>query len=182
MSSDLQLQTPTVTLFGAHDALGTAVSDELGRRGRSTHTVTTPVGWLSSATYAVVRLDSVAGERALQDLVSRDVPATHVVAVCELPRDGETSARLDNLCRRCGDRHEISVIWHPPFEVTIDDTHADPLLELVLEPDELAVTIVDEVRHQEMKPSIPSFASQVFAPHRSQPHPDASLEPVAGHS
>jgi hypothetical protein len=163
LTDDLQLHGPTITVFGDRDALDAALSDELSRRGRSTHTVTTPLGWLASVTHAVVRLDTAPGERALQDLALRDVPATHVVAVCETPLDDATSARFDELCRQCGDHHEVSVIWHGPLEV-----HADALTQAtpraVLEAGELASTIADEIGHQETHGSRPSFASQVFAP------------------
>jgi hypothetical protein len=165
MTNDLHLHGPTVTLFGDRDALDTAVSDELSRRGRSTHTVTTPVGWLSSVTHAVIRLDTTAGERAIQDLASRDVPATHVVAVCQTPRDAATSARLDELCRTCGEHHEISLIWHAPFDAGLHTVAA--LAAVTTVPAELAVTIADEIGHQEAHPFAPSFASQVFEPHRS---------------
>jgi hypothetical protein len=171
MTSDLQMNAPTVTLFGDRDALDTALSDELGRRGRSIHSVTTPLGWLTSVTHAVVRLDSAPGERAMQDLALRDVPATHVVAVCETPLDEVTSGRLDELCRQCGDHHEISVIWHPPLEVSVtDDAAGDATAQTVLVPGELATTIADAVGRQETHASEPSFASQVFEPQDPDAH------------
>lgn len=170
MTSDLQMNTPTVTLFGDRDALDEAISDELGRRGRSTHSVTTPVGWLRSATHAVIRLDTAAGERALRDLATHDVPATQVVAVCETPLDDATSARLDELCRQCGQHHEISLIWHPPFEVRLTEEGEVPAVQPGLAPGELAVTIADELGDQETRSSSPSFATQVFDPHGAGPH------------
>ncbi|MET0766344.1 MAG: hypothetical protein ABWY50_01745 [Aeromicrobium sp.] len=165
MTDDLQLGPPTVTMFGTRDALDTALSDELERRGRSTHVVTTPVGWLKSVTHAVIRVDSAAGERALRDLAMHETPPAQVVAVCETPLDDETSARLDRLCRECGVHHEISLIWHPPFEVRLTDSPAGSPLQPVLAPDELAVTIADAVGDQESHASTPAFASQVFDPH-----------------
>lgn len=170
MTSDLQMNTPTVTLFGDRDALDEAISDELGRRGRSTHSVTTPVGWLRSVTHAVLRIDTAAGERALRDLASHDVPATQVVAVCESPLDETVSARLDELCRQCGQHHEISLIWHPPFEVRLTGDGTVPSLEPVLDPEELAVTVADEVGDQETHSSTPSFSTQVFDPHGAGTH------------
>jgi hypothetical protein len=165
MTSDLQTSRPTVTLFGDRDALDTALSEELGRRGRSIHSVTTPVGWLRSVKHAVIRLDSASGERALRDLAAHDVPATQVGAVCETQLDDETSARIDRLCRACGDNHEISLIWHPPFAVSLDDALAELGVHTVLAPDELAVTIADAVKDQETRASSPAFASQVYDPH-----------------
>lgn len=167
MTSEIDVQGPTVTLFGARDALDTALSDELGRRGCSTHTVTTPVGWLTSVTQAVIRLDTASGESALHDLMAERRPPAHVVAVCQTS-DEATSARLDALCRACGDSHEISLIWHPPFHVTLDDLTVDPTLEPVLAPGELAATIADEIDHQGSSDA--SFASQVFDPQRQRGH------------
>lgn len=165
MTSDLQMSTPTVTLFGDRDALDAAISDELGRRGRSTHSVTTAVGWLRSVTHAVIRVDTAAGEQALRDLASHDVPATQVVAVCGTPLDDATTARFDELCRQCGDHHEISLIWHAPFELRLTDEGEIPGGAPPLTPDELAVTIVDELSDQETRSSSPSFATRVFDPH-----------------
>ncbi|MET0932027.1 MAG: hypothetical protein ABWX74_21100 [Aeromicrobium sp.] len=170
MTTDLQMNMPTVTLFGDRDALDAALSDELGRRGRSTHSVTTPVGWLRSVTHAVIRLDTAAGERALKDLAAHDVPSTQVVAVCETQLDDATSARIDELCRQCGLHHEISLIWHPPFAMRLTDEGAPLPLAAVLAPAELAATIADEVGGQEMRTSGPSFASQVFDPHGAGAH------------
>ncbi len=166
MTSDLHLDGPPVTVFGDHDALDAALSDELDRRGRSTHTISTPMGWLTSVTHAVIRLNTLTGEQALQDLASRDVPATQVVAVCELPRDGATTARVDELCRRCCENHEISLIWHAPFELRISDAHADTKAAMIYDPDELAVTIVNEIWQQETRALTPSFASHNFGPTR----------------
>ncbi|MET0932058.1 MAG: hypothetical protein ABWX74_21260 [Aeromicrobium sp.] len=170
MTGDLQMSAPTVTLFGDRDALDEAISVELGRRSHSTHSVTTPVGWLRSVTHAVIRVDTAAGERALRDLASHDVPATQVVAVCETPRDDATAARVDELCRQCGDHHEISLIWHPPFEVRVTDEGAVLDVQPVLAPAELAATIVDEVQAQETRASSPSFTTQVFDPHGPGTH------------
>jgi hypothetical protein len=167
MTSELTLGGPTVTLFGTRDALDTAISDELGRRGRSIHTVSTPVGWLSSVTQAIIRLDTVAGAHALDDLMARERPATHVVAVCQTS-DELTSARLHALCRRCGENHEVSLIWHPPFDNTLDDVTADPTAEPALAPGELAAAIADEVGHQGASQT--SFTTQTFDPRHERGH------------
>lgn len=166
MTSELRLDGPLVTVFGDHDALDSALNAELDRRGRCTHTISTPMGWLTSVTHAVIRLNTKTGEQALRDLATREVPATQVVAVCEVPRDDAASAMVDELCRRSGEHHEISLIWHAPFELRIADAHAAHLPEMILDPGELAVTIADEVWHQEMRQLTPSFASQSFEPAR----------------
>jgi hypothetical protein len=160
----LVLSGPTVTMFGDRDALDNALSDELGRRGRSTHSVTTPVGWLTSTTHAVVRLDTPSGDDAMRDLMTRDLPPTHIVAVCETPH--EASARIDDACRRCGDRHEVSLIWHAAFEVELTDPPADTEEHPVSDPRRLAATIADEIDRQQEHPSGVSYASHVFDAHR----------------
>lgn len=165
MSIDLHLSGPTVTLFGDGDLLDLALSDELGRRGCSTHAVTTLTGWLTTSTNAIIRLDTAAGERAMDDLVTRDVPATHLVAVCATIDDREATARLDRLSRQCGDRHDVSLIWHAPFGMRVADGDTPPL-----RPTELASTIADEIGHQEAWTSAPSFTSQVFSPGRHRRH------------
>jgi hypothetical protein len=159
MITDLHLAGPTVTLFGSRDALDSALGDELGRRGCSTHAVTTPTGWLTSVTHAVVRLDTRAGERAMADLTSREIAPTHVVAVCVTSDDQVAAARLDHLCRSCGDHHDVSMIWHAPFDVPTGSLDAT-----LTQASELASSIADEIGSQDMTPSAPSFTSRTFAP------------------
>ncbi|MET0821527.1 MAG: hypothetical protein ABWY58_11215 [Aeromicrobium sp.] len=158
MIADLHLAGPTVTLFGSRDALDAALSDELGRRGCSTHSVTTPMGWLTSVTHAVVRLDTRAGEQALSDLTSRQIPAAHVVAVCATSDDEVAHARLDSLCRQCGDSHDVSMIWHAPFGLPTGGLDG-----ALVRASELASSIVDHIGSQD---AAPAFSSSTFAPRR----------------
>jgi len=164
MTSDLHLSGPTVTLFGQRDALDEALSDELGRRGCSTHVVTTPMGWLGSVGHAVVRLDTPTGDQALTDLSLRNAPAAHIVAVCENTVGEATSMRLEQLCRQCSQHHDLSLIWHAPLALGLDDA-PDGVV-----PGDLAVTIADEIGHQEAWTSAPSFVSQTFEAHRHRGH------------
>lgn len=165
MSIDLHLTGPTVTVFGDRDLLDVALSTELGRRGCSTHAVTTPTGWLTSSTNAIIRLDTASGEHAMNDLVRRQMPATHVVAVCATSDDAEVVARLDLLSRQCGDRHDVSLIWHAPLGMKLAEDGAP-----VLRPSELAASIVDEIGHQQAWTSAPSFTAQTFTPGRHRRH------------
>jgi hypothetical protein len=162
VTGDLDLQGPTVTLFGDRDALDSALSDELARRGRSTHSVTTPVGWLLSTTQAVVRLDTPSGDFAMRDLLTRDVEPTHVVAVCEESSDDTTASRIDELCRQGAARHEISLIWHAAFKPTTLGAPAEPSAAPAPSPGRLATAIAEEIARQQEHASNPSFVSQVF--------------------
>ncbi|NRQ49163.1 hypothetical protein [Aeromicrobium stalagmiti] len=170
MTADLHLSGPTVTVFGERDALDEALSAELGRRGCSTHSVTTPVGWLTSVSHAVIRLDTTTGEQAIRDLASRDAPASHVVIVCGTPTDAATTERLQDLCRQCGEHHDVSVIWHAPLEVRLDEARRVLPAELTPAPRDLAATIADEVGVQEAWTSAPSFVTQTFEPRRHRGH------------
>jgi hypothetical protein len=163
MITDLHLAGPTVTLFGNRDALDSALSDELGRRGCSTHAVTTPTGWLRSVTHAVVRLDTRAGEQAMSDLTSREIPATHVIAVCVTSDDRVAAAKLDDLCRLCGDHHDVSMIWHDPFDLPIGGLDGT-----LVRASELATSIADEIGSQDATESAPSFSSRTFAPRQAR--------------
>lgn len=162
MTNDLLPARPLVTVFGDHDALDVALNEELERRGRMTHTITTPVGWLKSATHAVIRLNTRTGEQALRDLASRDVPPTQVVAVCETSADEAVSERVADLCRRCGETHDITLIWHAPFDPRLLDFHAPRGSGVAPTAGELASTIADEVRSQEGRAFAAVFASQSF--------------------
>ena len=159
MITDLHLAGPTVTLFGNRDDLDAALGDELGRRGCSTHAVTTPMGWLTSVTHAVVRLDTPAGEQAMADLTSRRIPAIHVVAVCATSDDQVAAAKLDDLCRLCGDSHDVSMIWHAPFGLPVGGFDST-----LVRASELAASIADEIGSQDAVLSAPAFSSRTFDP------------------
>ena len=127
----------TVTLFGDNDGIDRALSTELGRRGCRTHAVSVDAGWLQSAANVICRLDTLAGQRALEGLAGRDQPHATVVAVCEMPTDELASKRLRDLCAECGRHHDVSLIWHSSLaDAAASD---DPPLE------HLAVSVVDEV-------------------------------------
>jgi hypothetical protein len=157
--------SPTVTLFGDRDALDTAVSDELGRRGCSTHQVTIPLGWLSSVAYAVVRVGTRSGRDALAGLVEQGDPRTRVVAVCETSDDLDAFAELLAMCRRCGEHHDIALIVHAPLDTTlaaITDLLAPSAAEGA---DDLARAIVDQMSLSPEDGAPPQFVERPYAPH-----------------
>lgn len=156
MTTDLDLAGPTVTVFGDHDALDFALTKELGRRGCSLHAVTTPVGWLDSVTHAVIRLDSVAGRRAIEELSTHAGPAAHVVvAVCQSTDDEAEASRLDDLCRRSGVQHQVSLIWHASFDLPLGLRDQQGAL-----PGDLALAIADRLGRSST--SSPSFTASTF--------------------
>jgi hypothetical protein len=160
MSTDLQLGAATVTLFGERDALDIALSDELGRRGCGTHSISIPVGWLHTTRYAVLRLETVSGDLALRELTDQDEPASHVVAVCERPANSGDASRIEELCRQCGDHHDVSLIWHAPMgESPVLDARSGRAPD----PADLASTIADEIGLQYDATDTPSFATQTYA-------------------
>jgi hypothetical protein len=162
-----QTQTaPTVTLFGDRDALDTAVSDELGRRGCSTHTVTIPVGWLGSVSYAVIRVGTRSGREALAGLLEQDDPRTRVVAVCESMDDLQAFADLQAMCRRCGEHHDIALIVHAPLEATLAEI-SDLLAPTAAEDaDHLARAIVDQMSVPPEHGAPPQFVERPYVPSR----------------
>lgn len=131
--TDLQLQGPTVTLFGVRDELDQALGDELARRGCSTHIITTSMGWLTSTTHAVIRLGTPTGDQAMYDLAASSAPATHAVAVCEACADPAAADRIRSTWAAHSENHRTSLIWHDSF---------DPLRTSL---DQLASTIADEI-------------------------------------
>ncbi len=142
----------TITLFGDNDRIDRALSTELGRRGCRTHAVSVDAGWLRSAENVICRLDTVAGQRALEGLAGREQPHATVVAVCEMPTDELASKRLRDLCEECGRHHDVSLIWHS----SVDDAMAsdNPPLE------HLAVSVVDEVATKMVDVAGSSFTSR----------------------
>lgn len=149
--------TLTVTLFGENDVLDRALSQELGQRGCRTHSVTVETGWLRSATHAILRLDTKPGARALEELATVDSPRVHVVATCERTDDDHASELLRDLCRQCGDHHDISLIWHTQVPSIVEVHSHDPA---DLPAHRLAAAIIDEVSDQTSGAEDPSFSSR----------------------
>ncbi len=127
----------TLTLFGDNGRIDHALSAELDRRGTRTHTVSVETGWLPSAENVICRLDTVAGQRALEGLAGRNRPAAHVLAMCQRPTSEYEARRLRDLCEECGRHHEVSLVWHS--SVT-DATQTQPPAA-----ERLARLVVDEV-------------------------------------
>jgi hypothetical protein len=148
MAQAVDLTGTTVTFFGGNAPFDRALSDELGRRGWRTHYVSVPVGWLRSATHAVLRVDTEAGENALRQLLADDQPRSHVVATCARA-DSATHARVDELCRACGLRHDVSLIWHPEVEPTTSGQ-------------DLASAVADEIAERHDAADTPAFAARGF--------------------
>ncbi|MCW2750091.1 MAG: hypothetical protein JWR83_1201 [Aeromicrobium sp.] len=148
----------TVTLFGDHDAIDQAISEELGRRGCRTHSINIETGWLPSTTHAVVRLDTAAGASALRGLTAAQGEGAHVVAICEDPSTSPAADRLRLLCEECSTSHEVSLIWHGPITTTpVRPDAADPPVR------HLALAVVDEMADQTPGSASPSFSTRSVA-------------------
>ena len=159
--TDVNMSGRTVTVYGGSDVLDQALGDELGRRGCSTHNVTTSTGWLATSTRAVVRLDTPAGDSAFRALTASDQPRAHIVVTCVMPADAAVESRIDAQVRRCGEQHEIMLIWHEPLEVSLDEGGDDLALEIVPADNGLAIAIVDQIVTGG-GPNEPSYAAQTF--------------------
>lgn len=152
-----------ITLFGDHDVLDHALTNELARRGRPTHTVSVATGWLTSATHAIMRIDTASGAVALRELTARKHPRAQVVAMCEKPSDMQDTERLKEMCQQCGQHHDVSLIWHPAMEpgpsyhAGIQPAPERPTIDL-------AVTVADAVEERALASSVPSFETHTFEP------------------
>lgn len=138
MTADLQLEGPTVTLFGIRDELDQALGVELARRGCSTHIITASMGWLASTTHAVIRLGTPTGDQAMHGLAASSAPATHAVAVCETTSDAAAADRIRTAWAQSSENHRTSLIWHDSLDAlhtSLDRTSLD----------ELVSTIADEI-------------------------------------
>lgn len=116
MRPNVQLQGPTVTLFGDRDELDRAIGDELARRGCSTHIITVTMGWLPSTSHAVFRLGTQTGDRAMLDLAATTAETTRIVAVCEQGPDAARVQQITATWSANSHRHPASLIWHEPFD------------------------------------------------------------------
>jgi hypothetical protein len=157
----------TVTLFGDGDPLDHALSDELSRRGCKTHHVSVPTGWIRSATHAIMRLDTEAGAEALEQLAHTRQPRSHVIAVCPQAVDAAESDRVSEMCRACGVRHDVSLIWHPPLDASPVSTPLSSS-DTAVATHALATTVADEmVEH--LSVGAPAFVARPFLLER-HPH------------
>lgn len=144
--------TLTITLFGDNGRIDRALSAELERRGCRTHAVSVETGWLTSAQNVICRLDTEAGQRAIEGLAGHDRPHATVIAVCEKPADDLDAQRLQDLCKECGRHHDVSLIWHS----SVVDAPASELPPI----EHLAVSIVDEVSAKVRHADGSSFTSR----------------------
>ncbi len=150
----------TVTLFGDHDAIDQAISEELGRRGCRTHSINLETGWLPSTTHAVVRLDTAAGVSALEGLAAAQGHGVHLVAVCENPETTRAADQLRLQCEECGTSNEVSLIWHSPIAtdpIRPEPREADPPVR------HLALAVADEITDQTAGSATPSFSTRSVA-------------------
>src|SRR4051812_43193161 len=115
----------TVTLFGDHDALDQAISEELERRGCRSHSVSVQSGWLPSASSVIVRIDTAAGASAVEGLTSADGPRVHLVATCADPAEPLGTERLRRLCEECAATHDVSLIRHPRLVTPTAETEGE---------------------------------------------------------
>jgi hypothetical protein len=157
----------TITVFGDNDSLDHALTQELGRRGRRTHTVTVATGWLRSASHAILRIDTASGAIALRELTSREHPLAHVVAICEQPLDQHDTDRFREMCRQCGQHHDVSLIWHPPMQPEPPPYHDGIQPAQELPAIDLAVTVADAVEERALEGGAPSFEARTFEPSHS---------------
>jgi hypothetical protein len=150
----------TVTLFGDHDALDQAISEELGRRGCRTHSISVEAGWLASTTHAVVRLDTAPGASALEGLATAHCQGVHLVAICENPETALAANQLRHQCEECGASNEVSLIWHGPIPAAPLQPDADLENRPVRH---LALAVVDEIADQTPGSATPSFSARSVA-------------------
>jgi len=143
-----------ITLFGDNDPLDHALTEELARRGRRTHSISVATGWITTASHAIVRLDTASGAVALHELTARKHPPAHVIAMCEKPSETQASERLSEMCRRCGQHHDVSLIWHPRVAQQLPAS-------------DLAVTVADAVEERAVAGHIPSFGARTLEPSHS---------------
>lgn len=144
MDHALDLSGTAVTVYGGNDPLDHALGVELGRRGCTTHHVSVVTGWLHSATHAIIRPDTASGVKAMQQLVEREVPPVHLIALRSESTDPAQSARVDDLCRACGSKHHLSVIWHRSLEAAMPTDGRAALPEPV-DTTALAAAVADDL-------------------------------------
>ena len=110
-----------VTIFGDGQEMDRALAAVFDTYGSSTHVVTTNTGWLATSDLVVARLDTPAGAWALRDLVQQDVRSSRVVCTCQDPGSDATVDDLAAVCSQCGEKHHVTLLWHPPVTPPLAD-------------------------------------------------------------
>lgn len=111
-----------VTIFGDGQELDGALAAVFDRYGSRTHVVTTPTGWLRTSDLVVARLDTPAGVVALRDLAHQEARSARIVCTCQDPGSVAAAEDLALLCSQCGDRHHVTLLWHPPVAASSTDS------------------------------------------------------------
>ena len=107
-----------VTIFGDGQEMDQALAAVFDSYGSSTHVVTANTGWLATSDLVVARLDTQAGAGALRDLAQQDVRSSRIVCTCQDPGSDATVDDLAAVCSQCGEKHDVTLLWHPPFVAT----------------------------------------------------------------
>lgn len=115
------------TIFGDGSPIDDNLVEELGSRGTDASIITTPVGWPSGVELAIVRLDTEAGEDALRDLATQDLPATRAICIRHHPQSVEAARAIRDTCVECSDRNLITLLWHPALGTASPDIRPDDL-------------------------------------------------------
>lgn len=101
------LDGPIVTIFADDGPLVSEIAEKIRERGAGTHTVSVDVGWVDSASRALLVLDSVAGMSAVRALSDLPDAGAHVVALIT----DESNADAETWCERCTYRHDLVLVW-----------------------------------------------------------------------
>jgi hypothetical protein len=110
-----------VTIFGDGQEMDQALAAIFARFGSRIHIVTTPTGWVQSSDLVVARLDTQAGDVAIRDLAEKDAESSRIICTCVEPGSAETAQRLAAVCAKCGERHHVTLLWHPPLAESFND-------------------------------------------------------------
>lgn len=123
------------TIFGDGSDVDDNLVEQLGSRGTAASVITVPIGWPDSVELAVVRLDTVAGEDALRDLATQELPATRAICTSHPPETVQEARAIRDVCVQCSERNIITLLWHPPVGATKPN----------IRPDDLAIVVAREL-------------------------------------
>ncbi|MBC7592824.1 MAG: hypothetical protein H7288_02600 [Kineosporiaceae bacterium] len=122
-------------IFGDGSLLDDNLVEQLGNRGTKASVITVPVGWPNGVELAIVRLDTEAGEDALRDLATQELPATRAICTRQNPQSLNVARAIRDACVECSDRNLVTLLWHPAVGMASPD----------IRPDDLAFVVVREL-------------------------------------
>lgn len=101
-----------VAVLGDGGPTDLTLADVLVDRGARPHLLSVDVGWLRSVRSAIALLDTAPGASAVLGLAESGGSGARIAAL-GTTASGAALEDWEGVCRRCGERNDITLVWAP---------------------------------------------------------------------